>query len=122
GAGEKMTCRPRACASATNWPYWNQAPGGYAAGLVASNPAGFLVASDAGAMRLQKSSEWIVVAPSPLILSSACWRAASPENTSVESSWKTDSCLVEACAGAAATAVAMTELVATVMSSFLSIE
>src|SRR2546430_17325444 len=73
-------------------------------------------------MRLQKSSEWIVVAPSALISSSACWRLASLEETSVESSWKIDSWRVEAWAGAAATAVARTELVARVISSVLSIE
>src|SRR5437764_12631287 len=73
-------------------------------------------------MRLQKSSEWIVVAPSALISSSACWRLASLEETSVESSWKIDSWRVDACAGAAATAVARTELVARVISSVLSIE
>jgi hypothetical protein len=44
------------------------------------------------------------VAPSALISSSVCWRFASPEKISARSSWKIDSCLFAACAGAAANA------------------
>src|SRR2546430_2754244 len=89
---------------------------------MASNPTNFIIESKFKTIRLQKSNKWIIIAPSALISSSACWRLASLEETSVESSWKIDSWRVEAWAGAAATAVARTELVARVISSVLSIE
>src|SRR4051794_20930439 len=99
--GVKMTSRPSARASLTSESSVSKAPAGYELGSEASKPAGLVRESGEGAIRRQPTSTWTVSAPSAFIWFRADFWASAPDSCRTPSSWKIDSWLRLAAAGAA---------------------
>src|SRR3954452_8668807 len=96
--GSRLTPIPRAAAAVIRWSYFAQLAAGYAAGLLASKPDGLVLDFGSGATLFQNSEARMRSTPSVLSSSSVLSCVSVVPKTSRSSSWKVDSCWIEACA------------------------